>query len=338
MTEKTEDDIKQELFEKLLEIWQPDALLEFVRGEYKRGFDAGVASREISKEDLAREYHRGRQSVLDDVRKMFPQHAAQADLKEPIAKSIVEVPSEPETDPPRGAGFPEGTKVTDDKGFNGTVDAEGIIRKDVIAQPKKHTREAPSGPGRGPKITNPNRPEGIPSNFEMCRLVLIDAGVPLTATEIRDRVAKRWWPDVPGDWKVSPFGFLGSGKLSKNSDGKFILPIVVPEKRVIPAKPDPQAVINREVEKRASAGNSAFLHGGKSVLLRSNEFVVACKLRSARGAGHLDAKFLASLVGIRAEAEPMMRDLVTTMNPKLATVGLTVDFYKGFGFMMKDVA
>lgn len=329
MTEKTEDDIKQELFEKLLEIWQPNVLLDFVRSEYKRGFEAGTAAAK-SQEDLDRAYHRGRESVLEDVRKLFPSTARVVEGKSPFAKSIVEVPSEPETDPPKVATNSHASK----------------------------------GVGRGPKPTNIDRPEGIPSNYEMCRLVLIDAGIPLTATEIRDRVAKRWWPNVPGDWKSSPFGFLGSGKLLKNAEGKFILPEAVPANRVIAKKPDPQEVINREVERRAASSapkisvpavrrevvtpgaklgapargtGVTFEHKGKSVVLHERERTIATKLRVAMGVGHIDAKFLAGQIGIRSDAEPVMREFTSVMNGKLEAIGLRIDWHKGFGFSMLEI-
>lgn len=335
-----EETEQQLLFEVLLEMWDSQKLIEYFRKEYKRGFDAGVVSSSSNKDELERSYQSGRQSVLDDVRKMFPQHVpAAGDLKQPLAKSIVEVPSEPETDPP----------------------------KSQVAN-----SHASKGVGRGPKPTNIDRPEGIPSNYEMCRMVLIDAGIPLTATEIRDRVAKRWWPNVPSDWKSSPFGFLGSGKLKKNAEGKFILPATV-VKPVSPEKQNPQAVINREVERRgvlpvqsvsapmpavrptegprreivtpgaklgpsAQGSGSTFAHGGKSVLLHERELTIAQKLRAARGAGHLDAKFLAMSIGIRSDAEPVMREFISILNPKLAAVGLVIEFFKGYGFIMKEVA
>jgi hypothetical protein len=326
-----EETEQQLLFEVLLEMWDSQKLVEYFRKEYKRGFDAGVVSSSSSKDELERSYQSGRQSVLDDVRKMFPQHvAAVGDLKQPLAKSIVEVPSEPETDPPK------------------------------YQQLNSH---ASKGVGRGPKPTNIDRPEGIPSNYEMCRMVLIDAGIPLTATEIRDRVAKRWWPSVPGDWKSSQFGFLGSGKLLKNADGKFILPEVVPEKRVTPEKPNPHEVINREVARRDSIAvkpaipparrevvtpgaklgppargeGVAFQHGDKTVVLHQRERDIAVRLRTAMGVGHLDAKFLAGLIGIKSDAEATMRDFVAIMNPKLEAIGLKVIFYKGFGFAMAEI-
>lgn len=325
-----EETEQQLLFEVLLEMWDNQKLIEYFRKEYKRGFDAGVVSSSSNKDELERSYQSGRQSVLDDVRKMFPQHVDSVDRKEPLAKSIVKVPSEPETDPPKSQ------------------------------QVNSH---ASKGVGRGPKPTNIDRPEGIPSNYEMCRMVLIDAGIPLTATEIRDRVAKRWWPDVPGDWKSSPFGFLGSGKLLKNAEGKFVLPEAVPAKRVIAEKPDPQEVINREVARRDSIAvkppipaarrevvtpgaklglpargeGAIFRHGDKTVVLHQRERDIALRLRTAMGVGHLDAKFLAGLIGIRSDHEATLRDFVSIMNPKLAEVGLEIAFYKGFGFSMKEV-
>jgi hypothetical protein len=55
------------------------------------------------------------------------------------------------------------------------------------------------------------------------------------------------------------------------------------------------------------------------------------------GKGHLDAKLLANSIGIKSEAESVMRDMVSILNPKIAEVGLRVDYFKGFGFIMKEV-
>jgi hypothetical protein len=364
VTEKTEDDIKQELFEKLLEIWQPDVLLDFVRGEYKRGFEAGTAAAK-SQEDLDRAYHRGRQSVLDDVRKMFPQHVSVPGYrKEPLAKSIVEVPSEPETDPPK-AKLPEGTNVTDSvTGYNGTVDSQGIIRTDSPAKSEERTSEAPRAdkpaPNVGGRPPKAHRPSSVPTNIIMARSALKELGRS-AAPQIREYVRKKWWADVPKEWVSVLWGFAEDGRLVR--DGiNFALP-AVPSVPAPVQKPDPQEVIDRAVAKRdavavkpaiplarrevvtpgaklgppARGEGVAFQHGDKSVVLHQRERDIAIRLRTAMGVGHLDAKFLAGLIGIKSDAEATMRDFVAIMNPKLEAVGLKVTFYKGFGFAMAEI-
>lgn len=205
-----------------------------------------------------------------------------------------------------------------------------------------------------PKPTDIDRPEDIPSNFEMCRLALLDAGRPLSTVEIRDIVAKRWWPNVPGDWKSSPYGFLGSGKLRKNAEGKFLLPEQA-KPATTAAKPEPQEIINREVAKRVESPKPRnvapapvaprpqavipFEHKGRSAMLAtSREYSMASRLKKAMGAGHVAEGFLAqNVIGSNTEHTRMLvKDLCLGMNPALLSIGLKIEHYPGFGLLMKD--
>lgn len=220
------------------------------------------------------------------------------------------------------------------------VVAEEISTKAPIA---KSIEEAPR-PGRGPKPTDINRPEGIPSNFDMCRLVLIDAGKPLTATEIREAVARRWWPKVPTDWKSTPFGFLSSGKLRKSADNKFELgsgAATVVSREVLPRSPAkvPMPAVKPTAGPRPPAPVK-FDHNGKSTIMRSmREYVLAGKLRAAMGKGHVGEGFLAQeVIGSNTENNrEVVRSLCLAMNDQLAEVGLSIGHYPGFGLLMKDV-
>jgi hypothetical protein len=315
------------LFEKLLEMWDSDALVKFFYAEYERGHAAGyTAGYEAARADILAD--------LETVAKRTKALMPPADRK-PLAVTAMEPIDRSETDQ-------SGTAETTVAG-----ECEAPEATQVAPEPEKRTSE-PRRPEERPRISHGvgrvsgyARPEGIPSNFEMCRLVLIDAGRPLTATEIRDCVKVRWWPDVPADWKSSPFGFLGSGKLKKDEDGKFILPDDKPVER----KPTPQEIINAEVAKRqapklgppARQDGVDFLWNGKTVTLHQREATIAVQLRAAMGKGHLDAKLLANSIGIKSEAESVMRDMVSILNPKIAEVGLRVDYFKGFGFIMKEV-
>ena len=365
MTEEEIENEKMNIFEALLEMWDSEKIIEFFRKEYQRGFDAGVASASTNKEELERAYQRGRESLLDDVRSMFPRKSIASEHKQPIAESIVEVPSEPETDPPRraGAGFPEGTKVTDDKGFSGTVDAEGIIRIDSPVKSEERTGEAPKAekpaPNVGGRPPKAHRPSSVPTNIIMARTALKELG-PSAAPQIREYVRKKWWADVPKEWVSVLWGFAEDGRLVREGIN-FALP-AMPESVPV-AKPDPQAVIDREIAKRdaiavrpaippsrrevvtpgAKLGPPArkegvhFKHGDKIVTLHQREVDIALRLRAAMGSGHLDAKFLANSIGIKSDAEPVMREFVSVLNPKLEAVGLKVTFYKGFGFAMAEI-
>lgn len=295
-----------------------------LQNQYQRGFEAGKAASTINAEQLKAHYERGRN---DYKRELF------AKLDDMKPGTIVEASS-----------------------------IKAPIASSIEEEPSKPIKSIEiAKPGRGPKPTDVNRPEGIPSNYEMCRQVLADAGVPMSGSEIRDVVAKRWWPNVPVDWKSSPFGFLSSGKLRKSADNKFILPAEV----VKPTPPAPQEVINREVAKRQeppraavepfkprmpapekklgpparTVHGEAFMHAGKKVILHPREYLLTSKLYGVKGQ-HIGTQFLAqNALGIKdrgGDSESLIRDLVSIINPKIEGMGLKIGFYKGAGFIMQD--
>lgn len=75
----------------------------------------------------------------------------------------------------------------------------------------------------------PQRPNGIPTNFEMAQIAIRDAvknGKPgLTASEIVDEISKRWWPGLQGP-QILPiiYQLAKRGRLNKGEDGHFRLP------------------------------------------------------------------------------------------------------------------
>lgn len=323
--------------------------------QYHRGFKAGVESAIPSKELLEREYQRGRDDYRDDLLKRMD-----AARGAPPAKSIEELPL-------KSAAAPQGAQ---EPASEGKVPTEPEKRPSPPPPPRVRP---PRENIRGDTTAAP-RPNGIPTTFEMLAQVIDKA--PITAQEAVDHMRNRWWPRLEFK-RISPeiSTWVRIGRILRDADGRLTLspdgrklafpagfnpdgrekapeplktepipepPPKAPEQRVLPQTPvyAPMPPVQPTLGPRptAHAGGSAFIHGGKTVLLDSRQLIVAQKLRAARGAGHLDAKFLAGQIGIKSDAEAVMREFVTDMNPRLATVGLVVEFFKGFGFIMKDLA
>lgn len=208
-----------------------------------------------------------------------------------------------------------------------------------VAAPEKASAieppaEKPPAPGRGPQPRNPERPAGIPTNLEMCITAIRQAGRPLSGAEIRHRVAERWWPDVPRDWKSTPFGFLASGKLVKNGDNLFDLPPVPvppPAAKAESAPPKaPPAVKPSSPAPNTDLGSGPrmFEHHGVEIGLPLREWRVVSKLHAAMGLGLIDFIALTDLAfkgeGRRSAINPRiwLEQTADIINRKLVPVGL----------------
>ena len=117
-------------------------------------------------------------------------------------------------------------------------------------------------------------------------------------------------------------------------------------------RPSPQEIIDREAAKRGplpvrhkfsargARNEEEFEHSGQKILLSSREYLLAVRLRAAINKGHLSAQFLAETgLGIRrhVDNESLIKDVVATMNPKIAVVGLSVQWFSGWGFLMREI-
>jgi hypothetical protein len=367
----TEKDLEDDAtMEKICESIDWNGFIKLLNAEFKRGFDYGFQAGKSNHAVASQaEYQRGYDAARADIFKAAETMRAQMfPAKKPITSDIQEVktdkakvPAEPEPDPPKSA-FEPGTVITDDNGYKGRVDEEGVIRSESTTEPEKLTGEAPKAKEQvslgGRPRANDDRPIHCPTNLEMAVLALKELKEPSSAPAILMFVRNRWWGECPDAWKSNLIEFAKRGKLRK--DGlNYLLPLTAQEKidasrKVLPTEPvripmpavRPTEGPRREVVTPGAKlgpparGNnsSAFQHGDKSVLLHTREFLIAQRLRAAMGKGHLDAKFLGDAVGIRLDAEATLRDLVSIMNPKIAELGLSIEFFKNFGFIMKEVA
>lgn len=301
-----------------------------LEAEYQRGHEHGRQAGRIAYRD----------ELLAKMEVATESPVKPGQPKQPIVKAIEEVPA-------------VGSELQET--------SEPAAAMEVAAEPPpspsepaadQQTASKPSAADHSP------RPAGIPTTFAMIREVLT-AKPGMTAKETVEAIAAKWWPGLQ-------FKYLGpdistnitKGRLNRDSDGGLTVtekgmksesldhrieqvgtrPIPRPEPPAAPPAPPRQVVTpGAKLGPPARGGGSTFTHGGKSVLLHDRELVIAQKLRAAMGAGHLDSKFLANQIGIKSDAEPVMREFVSIMNPKIAAVGLVIEFFKGFGFVMKEV-
>lgn len=357
MTDKKkigDDEEKWTLFETLLEMWDSDKLIDLMRSEYQRGYDQGQS-------DYRDELLKGLDAVHARIANgLVPKTADKVDLdkyadqmithdqnhKPQIAKSIEEVkpPAEPEPDPPIDIKI--GDKVTYSDDSEATIVSQIIGGQEDTAKPKKPASDVPKATNNPNGRPASSRPAGIPSNFEMAKEAIEKLGGRASAPQIKQYVENKWWPNPPKYWTSTLHDMAGVGKLSR--DGiNFILP-KKPQQAVAPPAPKPFVQIKPQVltpPPIAKLGPPSrtpgieFKFGDKVVILHEREHKIARRLRAAMGAGHLDSKFLADAAGYHAgDKESWLKDMVSIMAPKLATVGLEVEFFKGFGFIMKELA
>lgn len=233
-----------------------------------------------------------------------------------------------------------------------------VMARDVAAASgsrKASTTKAADEAGVGSErsssseTTKAGRPAGIPSNLAMAVECIGEKG-PSSAPQIREWARKKYWPGMPESWTAVLYDFVKSDKLAR-AGLNFILPVVdtkslapppaAPKNPAIvmspkppsPAKPAPPPPAKQPIAFK-------FDHEGKSAELGSSRcFVLASKLRAAMGKGHVAEAFLAeNVIGSNTERNrALIKDLCMGMNPALADVGLKIEYYQGFGLIMKAV-
>ena len=224
--------------------------------------------------------------------------------------------------------------------------------------------------------TGTDRPKGLPTTFEMIGAVL-DESPGLTAIQVGDKIRDRWWPGMDFKRIGPEFStWITKGRLIRDPEGKLTLSesgrkiafpaAVSPQKQDEPAEAitaresvpqrshaplagQPQPMRREVVTPGAKLGPPArkqneaeFEYLGRKVLLRSREYMIAVKLRAAIGKGHLSPQFLAetALGADKRNAidnKSLLSELCDGMNERLATVGLNISYYEGFGFVMKEI-
>lgn len=321
------------MMEKLCDTLDWSGFFKLLRAEYQRG------------RDDEREENLGR--ILGHIEGMLPKMVTKEDLDRWAAQQI--------------------THGQDRKPLKIATVEEIKPGTDGAPEPEKRTSVAPAASKRAPRAnirgdTTP-RPTDIPTTFEMVAAVL-DVRSDLTAEQVVDRIRDRWWPGL--DFKrIGPelSTWIRKGRLSRDADGKLTLTgsgrrlafpsgenphAEVPKESKPPERPAVQPAMGPrpsppriatpgvKLGPPARQEGTKFQHGERTAVLHDKEAHIATLLRSAIGKGHLDAKFLANSIGIKSEAETTMRDFVSILNAKITPLGLTIEFYKGFGFIMKE--
>lgn len=212
-------------------------------------------------------------------------------------------------------------------------------------------QEKPVRPG--PRAESSPRPDGIPTTFSMFQTVLKEKPG-LLAAGLIDEIRERWWPGL-GRTFLSPeiSSHITNGRLTRDLDGRLFLtehgrnlgstdnrPEIQKGKKPTKLPSVPQRTAPLVAPRAAAAQGIKFEHGERSTTLPDmRSYVIAGKLRAAMGKGHISEAFLAEqIIGSNTEAHRETIKLsVRSMADQLAEVGLKVEFYPGFGFMMKEV-
>jgi hypothetical protein len=201
------------------------------------------------------------------------------------------------------------------------------------------------------------RPEGLPSNLSMATEAITALGGKASSIQIRDWLRKKYWAGMSESWTSCLWGFSSAGTLAR--DGiNFTLPKSAAEKMDAAAvdvlKTNPgviKAIVERESVRVPAPGKklgppargpytAIFTHGDRECVLQSSrEYVLAGKLLKAMGKGHLSEAFLANAVmsSNTEDTRSTVRSVCLGMNEALAGVGLHIEFYAGFGLVMKEI-
>lgn len=210
---------------------------------------------------------------------------------------------------------------------------------------------APLKPVTSAKAPKGNRPAGLPSNASMAIEAIKEMG-PSGAAAIRSWCRRKYWAQMPDAWSAGLYDLVSAGKLQR-SGINFVLPgnFAKPEepapkkvetKAVLPRAPvrAPMPPVKPTQGARPAGAGVKFEHNGRSTELGGREYVLAGKLRVAMGKGHVSEAFLAeSVMGSNTEStRDAVKSVCLGMNGRLALVGLKVEFYSGFGLVMKELA
>lgn len=212
------------------------------------------------------------------------------------------------------------------------------------------------------------RPKNIPTTFVMVATILLDTPE-LTAREVADKIRARWWPDMDFNRIGPEFStWIGGGRLARDRDGKLTLtwaghdlafpgqpnpyPVppkpVAPQVKIFPTVPLSQPAVPMPSVQPAGPepqgiryGN--FEHAGAKVQMHHREYMMATKLRLAMGKGHLDVNVMANAVLGSAKRgavddRSLLRELAAMVNEKIERLNLKIEFFEGYGFLMKEIS
>lgn len=178
------------------------------------------------------------------------------------------------------------------------------------------------------------RPPGCPGNLELATKAIAALG-PASAVQIRNWVAKNYWSMVPDTWPGCLYNFVSAGKLGRQGINFIVLEEPkaaklaqpVPSPKPTPPAPKPPVGIK-------------FEHGGRHTMLGdTHSYAIANRLRAAMGRGHIPEEVLADKTfGSNTQiTRDRARAACTAMNDRLAEVGLKIERYPDYGYVMKEV-
>lgn len=293
-----------------------------LQDEYQRGLRESTAGAE----QMKAEYERGQNDYRDNLLRELDARRV------PAKEAVKESPKEPEPRKP--------------------------IANSIEEAP------APKAPKAEPKPrTGAPQPTGTPTTFRMIAIILSEKG-PMLVRDVTAVIAERWWPGLTYD-RLSPevSTWIRKGRLDRDQDGKLSVtlhgfkvakmsalepavlapkkPLVEPLKNVmVPKTPAPSRPAPQPAPQPSMAVGVDFSFNEKKVRLTHREHVVAIKLQGAMGKGHLSGRFLGQCINLskQSDNEGMVRDLCVVLSSKIEPLGLKVEFFKGFGFVMTEVA
>lgn len=304
MTE-AKDDRQMRLLEVLCEMWDSQRLLELFEAEYQRG-------RDDYRDDLFKHLDR---PASDFVQKCLPPPKKGIETAE-IKKTEVEVSA-----------------------------LEMVVEElvEVVAgktEPEKEVK--PAREKISPREGCPPRPNNIPTTFSMMQTLLHETER-LRADDLVALIEKRWWPGLTRNFlKPEISTLITKGRLDRDLDGFLSLTakgkaVNSVDLREIGKGKQPPQVPLAPIAPRINSIKFKSEQG--EVDLPVKEYQLVSRLYACKGS-HVAASFLAEKIlgtGHRRDAESTLRDLASICNPKIASLGIGVSFYNGFGFIMKDL-
>lgn len=304
MTE-ARDDRQMRLLETLCEMWDSQKLLELFEAEYQRG-------RDDYRDDLFKHLDRPTSDFVQKRLSPPNQNTATTELqKAEIEVSALEVVVE------------EIVEVANRK-----------------TKPEKEVK--PEKEKISPREGCPPRPNNIPTTFSMMQTLLHETER-LRADDLVAQIEKRWWPGLTRNFlKPEISTMITQGRLDRDLDGFLSLTAKgkainsVDLREIGKGKQPPQVPLGPIAPRINSI---KFKSEKGEVDLPVKEYQLVSRLYACKGS-HVAASFLAEKIlgtGHRRDAESTLRDLASICNPKIASLGIGVSFYNGFGFIMKDL-
>jgi hypothetical protein len=316
----TREETKDEIFNRLMECWQLDPLVEWFCEELQNAYSQGRAD---ERKEFGERFDRI-EGTLDFIKANGTSGPhRRADANKPLSSAVTEI-----------------SDVVPEKASSKTERPKPLEgRKDVGGQ------------------INPKRPEGLETNIELAAMAITALGGAAAASQIQDWVRKNKWGGVPKYWNSSLYDLAAAKKLSR--DGiNFTLPKpafeaisdeIVKRESVPQVEPE---VLPKEQPRAPPAKTTIglplleivfvkFEYRDKAVMLDKHQWRIAEALKRAKGKGFLDYTFLGTQARGTASRHGVsdrtyLQEVVPILSEKLAKIGLVVEHTPPFGYTMKE--